>query len=228
VNGGHLLLLLLLLLTRRSGAAVRTPVLVRRLPASGHRHKRGLAQPLFREFTGHSDAQDQSRSRLRTARRAPQRAEVAPHERQLHHRQETTGQLLKACGDPPVLLEPPHQTLDHIAPSVGRPAESRRTPASPATLARRDTLLGDHTAGTATAQVSTEGTRIITSIRHHQLRAADPAAARRTGLYPHIRQQFCADGALMLLSWRKDCRQRVTQTVAHQVQFGGKAATGAT
>jgi hypothetical protein len=85
-----------------------------------------------------------------------------------------------------VLLEPPHQTLDHIAPSVGRPAESRRTPASPVTLARRDTLLGDHTAGTATAQVSTEGTRIITPIRHHQLRAVAGSAARRTGLYPHI------------------------------------------
>src|SRR3712207_7600599 len=34
-------------------------------------------------------------------------------------RSETTGQLLKACGDPPVLLEPPHQTLDDVAPSVG-------------------------------------------------------------------------------------------------------------
>ena len=53
-------------LTRRRGAAVRTPAFVRRFPASGHRHKRGLAQPLYREYIGRSDAQDQSRSRLRT------------------------------------------------------------------------------------------------------------------------------------------------------------------
>jgi hypothetical protein len=224
VDGGHLLHLL----TRRRGAAVRTPVFVRWSPASGHRHKRGLARPLSREFTGHSDAQDQSRSRLRTARRPPQRAEVAPHERQLHHRQETAGQLLKACGDPPVLLEPPHQTLDHIASAIGRPAESRRTPASPAPIASRDMLLGDHAADTPTAQVSTEGTRIITSIHHHQLRAAACSAARRTGPQPHTRHQFCADGALVLLSWRKDCRQRITRAVTHQVQFGGEAATGAT
>jgi hypothetical protein len=163
VNGGQYFHFL----TRRRGAAVRTPAFVRWSPASGPRHKRGLAQPLPREFTGHSDAQEQSRSRLRTARRPPHRAEVAPHERQLHHRQETTGQLLNACGDPPVLLEPPHQTLDHIAPLIGRPAESRWTPASPAPLARRDTLLGDHAADTPTVQVSTEGTHIITSISHY-------------------------------------------------------------
>jgi hypothetical protein len=162
VNGGHLLHFL----TRCRGAAVRTPVCVRWSPASGQRHKRGLAQPLSREFTEHSDTQDQSRSRLRTARRPPQHAEVAPHERQLYHRQKTTGQLLKARGDPPMLLEPPHQTFDNITPAIGRPAESRRTPASPAPHARRHALLGDHAANTATAQVSTEGTRIITSIRH--------------------------------------------------------------
>jgi hypothetical protein len=224
VNGGHLLLLL----TRCRGAAVRTPVLVRRLPASGYRHRRGLAQPLFREFTGHLDAQDQSRSCLRSVRSPPQHAEVAPHERQLHHRQETAGQFLKACGDPPVLLEPTHQTLDHIAPAVGRPAEGRRTPTPPAPLTCRDALLGDHAADTATAQVPTEGTRIITSIRHHQLRASAWSASCHTGPYPHTRQQFCADGALVLLSWRKDRRQGVTQAVAHQVQFCGEAATGAT
>jgi predicted nucleic acid-binding Zn ribbon protein len=50
-------------------------------------------------------------------------------------------------------------TFDNIAPAIGRrPAERRRTPASPAPLARRDTLLGDHAADTVTAQVSTEGT----------------------------------------------------------------------
>src|SRR5918997_4865375 len=61
-----------------------------------------------------------------------QHTEVAPHERQLHHRQETAGQLLEACGDPPVLLEPPHHALHHIALSVGGSAESRRTPTPPA------------------------------------------------------------------------------------------------
>jgi hypothetical protein len=97
VNGAHLLHFL----TRCRGAAARTPACVRWSPASGQRHKRGLAQLLSREFTEHSDTQDQSRPRLRTARRPPQHAEVAPHERQLYHRQKTTGQLLKARGDPP-------------------------------------------------------------------------------------------------------------------------------
>ena len=126
-----------------------------------------------------------------------------------------------------MLLEPPYQTFNNITLAIGRPAESRRTPASPAPLARRDTLLGDHAADTAAAQVSTEGTRIIASIRH-QLRASAWSAARRTGLHPHTRHQFCADGAVVVLSWRKDCRQRVAQAVAHQVQFGGEAAMGAT
>jgi hypothetical protein len=59
VKGGHLLHFL----TRRRGAAVRTPVFIRSSPVSGQRHKRGLAQPLSREFPGHPSAQNQSRSK---------------------------------------------------------------------------------------------------------------------------------------------------------------------
>jgi len=46
-----------------------------------------------------------------------------------------------------VLLEPSHQTLDHVAPSVGGPAEAGRTPAPPAPLARGDTLFGERLSG---------------------------------------------------------------------------------
>jgi hypothetical protein len=55
-------------------------------------------------------------------------------------------------------------------------------------------------------QVSSEGTCIITSIRH-QLRAAAGSTACRSGPCPHACQQFCADGALVLLSRRKDLRK---------------------
>jgi hypothetical protein len=146
---------------------------------------------------------------LRTVLEPLQHAQVTSHERQLHHRQETAGQLLEARGDPPVLLESPHHTLDHVAPPVGGPAESGGTPAPPAPLARGDALLGDHAADAATAEVSSEGTRIITPIRHHQLRAAAWSAASRAGAYPHARQQFYAHGALVLLSRRKERRQGV-------------------
>src|SRR5215203_1957715 len=100
--------------------------------------------------------------------------------------------------------------LDHVALAVGGPAESGRTPTPPAPLARRDTLFGDHAADTAAAQVSSEGPCIITSIRYHYLRTAAWSAASRAGAYPHSCQQFRADGALVLLSRRKKCRQRIT------------------
>ena len=74
----------------------------------------------------------------------------------------------------------------------GRPRRLRRLPA-----------------GTRFSGVSSEGTRIIASIRHHQLRAAAYSTASRAGGYPHACQQFCADGALVLLSRRKEHRQGV-------------------
>ncbi|HET6658296.1 MAG TPA: hypothetical protein VFH16_00090, partial [Rubrobacter sp.] len=115
-----------------------------------------------------------------------------------------------------MLLEPSHQTLDHIAPSVGGPAEAGRTPAPPAPLARGDALFGDHTADAATAQVSSEAARIVTPIRHHQLRAGARSAASRAGPYPHACQQFLADGALVLLPRSEERCQGVAQTVANQ------------
>jgi len=127
-----------------------------------------------------------------------------------------------------VLLEPSYYTLNHVALSVGGPAESGRTPTPPAPLAQRDTLFGDDAADTATAQISSEVSRILTSIRHHPRRACAGSAASRASAYPHVCQQFLADGALVLLSRRKERSQGVTQTIAYQVQFGGEAATGAT
>ena len=93
VDGGHLLLM-----TRRRGAAIQTPVLERRLPASAHRHKSedwrnrcsenllGIRMNRIRAVLAYVLPEDR-----------PQHTEIALHERQLRHRQETTsGQLDKA------------------------------------------------------------------------------------------------------------------------------------
>ena len=133
---------------------------------------------------------------------------MTANESELDHREETAGELLKARGQAAMLLKPPYQALDDIAPSIRLGAEHRR-PTTSAVAPFRFAPLRDDAPDAASAQVSPQAPSAVATVGDEHSGSATRAANASGGLDAHTAEQGKQALGVVLLPRSQIDRKRV-------------------